>query len=41
VAYPILEKAGQLRSPLRRNKGSDKDITLTRRLNDSAKPSPT
>jgi phosphate:Na+ symporter len=41
VAYPILEKAGQLRSPLRGKKGSDKDITLTRRIEDTAKPSTT
>ena len=35
VAYPILEDAGQLRSPLRRNK--NKDLPL-RRIDDSANP---
>jgi phosphate:Na+ symporter len=36
VAYPILEAAGQLRSPLRRNKSED---DRGRRLDDNAKPS--
>lgn len=37
VAYPILEQAGQLRSPLRRNKDSETDTTLTRK-DDTTKP---
>jgi phosphate:Na+ symporter len=37
VAYPILEEAGQLRSPLRRNKSSEEPSI--RRIDDSAKPS--
>ena len=41
VAYPILEKAGQLRSPLRRNKNKEPASTPQRRIEDSAKPSPT
>jgi phosphate:Na+ symporter len=41
VAYPILEKAGQLRSPLRRNKEKDSESTPRRRIDDTAKPSPT
>ena len=36
VAYPILEDAGQLRSPLRRNKSSN---TPVRRVDDNANPS--
>ena len=38
VAYPILEEAGQLRSPLRRNKSADQK---TRRIDDSPDPSTT
>ena len=38
VAYPILEEAGQLRSPLRRNKSADQKI---RRIDDSPDPSTT
>ena len=41
VAYPILEKAGQLRSPLRRNKDKASESTPQRRIDDTAKPSPT
>jgi len=40
VAYPILEKAGQLRSPLRRNKKADAKNPM-RRIDDNAKPSTT
>jgi phosphate:Na+ symporter len=36
VAYPILEDAGQLRSPLRRNKSGN---TPVRRIDDNANPS--
>ena len=39
VAYPILEKAGQLRSPLRRNKSIEKHPE--RRMEDGATPSTT
>jgi phosphate:Na+ symporter len=39
VAYPILEEAGQLRSPLRRNK-SDEDVSLNH-IDDTVNPSPT
>ncbi len=39
VAYPILEEAGQLRSPLRRNKSNEK-VPL-RRIDDSANASTT
>ena len=39
VAYPILEKAGQLRSPLRRNKSIEKPEQ--RRIEDSESPSTT
>jgi phosphate:Na+ symporter len=41
VAYPILEKAGQLRSPLRRNKEKESESTPQRRIDDTAKPSTT
>ena len=41
VAYPILEQAGQLRSPLRRNKGKESKTTSTGRIDDIGKPSPT
>jgi len=41
VAYPILEKAGQLRSPLRRNKDKASESTPQRRIDDTAKLSPT
>ena len=42
VCYPILEQAGQLRSPLRRNKASEKsDDTTLRHIDDSAGPSTT
>lgn len=40
VAYPILEQAGQLRSPLRRNKKNDIDPTMPR-LKDNTNPSAT
>ncbi len=39
VAFPILEAAGQLRSPLRRNKSIEKHEQ--RRIEDSESPSPT
>ena len=39
VAYPILEEAGQLRSPLRRNKSNEK--APLRRIDDSVNPSAT
>ena len=39
VAYPILEEAGQLRSPLRRNKSGEEHPL--RRIDDSANPSTT
>ena len=38
VAYPILEEAGQLRSPLRRNKSADQKL---RRIDDNPDPSTT
>jgi len=38
VAYPILDEAGQLRSPLRRNKSGESRL---RPIDDSAKPSTT
>ena len=41
VAYPIMEAAGQLRSPLRRSKKDDSDTTLTPHLDDTSKPSTT
>jgi phosphate:Na+ symporter len=36
VAYPILEAAGQLRSPLRRNKSNENRL---HRLDEKTKPS--
>jgi phosphate:Na+ symporter len=46
VSYPILEQAGQLRSPLRRNKAGNKSSdkssdTPLRRIDDNADPSTT
>ncbi len=41
VAYPIMEAAGQLRSPLRRSKKDDSDTTLSPRIDDTSKPSTT
>ena len=36
VAYPILEEAGHLRSPLRRDKKKDADTTLPPRIDDGS-----